>query len=183
LLALLELGVDSAPYLHAVEWEYGGSMSDLARMVTAGLASIQPERHQTQDWMRFQRIKCMPADLQLAMFREHTTSADRQTQFLAFQELVHMGDHGLPTLIEHLRTGDSIQKRRACESLRDMAPEGAREALRSALSDQDPKVRQNAVRALIRIGRKDDRGVLRGMRQDVSCAVRQTVMEKEGCDD
>ena len=182
LCSLLELGDGAVPYLRAVEEEGNEPAKALVKAAIAGLENVRLESSQAQGRTRFQRITCLDEDLELAMLREQTASADRQKQFLAFQELIRIGDRALPTLIECLRNGDPIQRRRACESLRDMAPEKARDALRDALSDQDPKVRQNAVRALIRISRQADPEALSEMRSDASRAVRRIVREAMGAD-
>ena len=55
-----------------------------------------------------------------------------------------------------------------------LSSEPARDALKNALTDVDTKVRQNAVRALARLG---DFSALNALKRDRSRAVRRTVRE------
>ena len=126
------------------------------------------------------RLACVMAleeDLALGMLRVLLDLPDRTTRYLAAAALTQIGESAIPLWIELLADDRSEIRRRACEALRDSAPEAARSALRKALVDGDVKVRQNAARALGRMGGRDDLELLRRLTADRSRAVRSTVRE------
>ena len=180
LSALLEMGDGAVPFLKtALESEQHPSCA-LAQRALDGLKKLR-----TNESLRtmlpspkIARLIAMGEVFALPLLSQQFKIADRKTRFFVAKALLYIGRDSVPLLIDSLNSPDTNLRRRACEVLRDISPLAARDALKNALTDTDVKVRQNAVRALARIGNPDDLTAWNPLLLDKSKAVRRTVREE-----
>jgi HEAT repeat protein len=182
LIALLELGEDTVPFLKIAVESKEEQTHTLAQQALDGLEKLRANEHLQMaiPSLRIARLTAIGGELALSALSKELRSANRKNRFMASKALAYIGQASVPTLISSLRSPDTDLRRRACEALRDIASSEARDALRDALHDPDMAVRQNAVRALTRIDNPNDLLAIRSLLLDPSRAVRRTAREAVG---
>ena len=175
--ALLEIGQGATPFLQETLQSGREPACTLSRHALQALERDSADRQPAVPLPQIARMTAMEENLAMPMLCHQLELPDKKIRYMAIKALSHFGRAAVPTWIDLLGNRSVEIRRRACEALRDMAPEQARAALQKGLLDEDTKVRQNAVRALARIGHADDLRLLPSLLSDASRAVRRTVRE------
>jgi len=147
--ALLEQQKGAIPVLEAAVEAAEGERRALLRCIVEGFRHCGSWRCPSP---KITVVMQMDARVSLSLLRYCALYLDKKARFFAFTAMREHGALATEVLVEMLADPGVELRRRACEVLRDTAPSSAFEALLVALRDEDVKVRQNAVRALAKIG-------------------------------